>query len=421
MSFLAELRRLSPQALRLVAIKILSYVGLSASYFIGVLATLTYGASGDALAGTFAVGLLNLFMVLGTLTAGAVLDRVGPRRHLVFHAACAIFASVVFIALSGSIPGILVGASLFGFAWGTSDPFFRAYPAYLTDDLAELKVINAALNTAISIGVIVGPLVGSAISLVAPTWATFFFTIAMSLATLAVGLGFRPVRDPHAEAVSAEAVGRRAGDSPLAGFRTIAASGTLKLLVISGFLAFFAYGAFDPLESLYYRDVLQVGAEWMGILSSAAGVGAIFGGLIVLRLPARHVNVRTFLWCLEFCGLGCLLYVGTRNVFIALTGQVVLGVANGAFNPLQTTLVQAHAPLAEVGRVSAAVGFAYQLSGVLPLLLAPALSSVLGVQGTLVASGVCVSVVPLVVLVVLRRRIAASVEEERTLGIHVEE
>ena len=33
----------------------------------------------------------------------------------------------------------------------------------------------------------------------------------------------------------------------------------LRLIFISGFLGFFAFGAFDSLESLFYRDVLKIG------------------------------------------------------------------------------------------------------------------------------------------------------------------
>ena len=460
MGMVSGLRSLSPVARRLVAMKFLTFVGMVAFYYIGILGTLAYGVGGGAWSAAWTVGICNLMQVVGSFAAGAVVDRVGPRRHFALDVTFICAASLAFIPLSGSVQAILVGAALFGFAWGFGDPIMRAYPAYLTDDLAELKVINAAMNTVIATAVVAGPLLGGAITLVAPTQAVQVIAIAGALLALVPAAGFAPARDPRAEAgrglttvgetgsedvtaglgpsaagptgpgpsapaadapPSREVAPARVGNSALAGFRALAASATLRLLAVSGFLAFFAYGAFDPLEALYYRDVLRVGVEWIGVLSSAAGVGAILGGLILMRIPSRHVNLRTFLLCLSVEGLGCVIYVGTGIVWVALAGQVILGAANGAFNPLQVTLVQVHAPLDAVGRVSAAIGLMYTCSGVLPLLVAPVIAGAIGVQGTLVASGLCVLVIPLALLALLRRRIAASVAEERSRGAHVEE
>ena len=80
------------------------------------------------------------------------------------------------------------------------------------------------------------------------------------------------------------------------------------------FLSNFGYGAFDPLESFFYRDVLRVGVEWMGWLSSASGVGAVLGAVLALRLPPHLVNLKTLLVALMSVGLGSLLYVGTSYV-----------------------------------------------------------------------------------------------------------
>ena len=69
------------------------------------------------------------------------------------------------------------------------------------------------------------------------------------------------------------------------------------------FLSNFGYGAFDPLESFFYRDVLHVGVEWMGWLSSASGVGAVLGAVAALRLPPHLVNLKTLLVALMSVGL----------------------------------------------------------------------------------------------------------------------
>lgn len=266
------------------------------------------------------------------------------------------------------------------------------------------------LSAVTNLTVVVGPLVGSAITSVSSTRMVFVFGAVMALAGLVPAAGFYPLRQP------AEEEGAEYSDNSLsAGFLAVAAKPTLRMLLAVGFLTYFGYGAFDPLESLFYRDVLRVGVEWMGWLSSAAGIGAIAGSVILMRLPARFTNMRFLLLALFSMGLGCLVYVGTPFVVVAMAGQMLLGFSFGVIGPLQSTLVQMHAPLSALGRVSAVMGFGYSVAGVVPLFMAPWLARVLGVQQTLVLASSLVALLPLACMVFLRRRIADSVEEEREL------
>lgn len=411
MSLLQKIKSLSPMARRLVAMRFFAHVGMLASYFIGILGTLTYGMGGDALTTTFAVGLINLSMVIGNFAGGALLDRVGPRRHFGISVAATCVSAALFQVLSDHIAGILLCSAVFGLAWGIEDIVLRSYPAYLTNDPEELSCINPALSAVTNLTVVVGPLVGGAITTFAPTKAVFIFGAVSALVSLVPARGFYPLREP-AEEEEAEF----ANDSLSAGFLAVAAKPTLRLLLAVGFLTFFGYGAFDPLESLYYRDVLHVGVEWMGWLSSASGVGAIAGAFALMRLPARHTNMRTLLWALFGMGVGCLVYIGTPFVGVALAGQILLGVAFGVIGPLQNSLVQMHAPLSALGRVSAVMGFGHSIAGVVPLFMAPWLAGVLGVQETLVLASSLVAVFPLVCMVALRTRISRSVDEERDIA-----
>lgn len=412
-----ELRR---EVARLVAMRSLLYLGAMASYFIGVLGTLTFAMGTGVGDNVVAVGLLNLCMVIGSLRSGSLLDRLGPGRHIRVVVTFLMLASIAYYAMGTSIWGVFVGAAAFGLAWGTTDVVPRAYPAYLTADVEELKHINATLTLASNVSVVVGPLVGGAIALVAPTRAVFLFTAVCAALALIPGWGFHALRRPGSELTGdakagvADGAAETAGaDGAAAGFREIAGSPVLSLLFWVTMLSFMGYGAFDPLESLFYRDVLQVGAEWMGWLSALSGVGGVLGALLAGVIPARHVNVRALLVVLALTGMGSMLYVATPYVVVACAGQFVLGVAFSAFGPIKDTLVQLHTPLGRIGRVNAAMGAGFNLAGALPLLAAPMLARMFGVQGTLVAAAVVVTAVPLVILAVRRRQLAAIVDEER--------
>ena len=414
MSLLASLRSLSPMAKRLVFMRLAIYLGMQCAYFIGVVGTLTYAFDGGVTENALGIVLLNGCIVLGSFVGGPLLDRVGPRRFFSAVVAALVLTSFAYQLLAQSVAGVLVGAALLGGSWGLGDLVAKSFPAYLTDDANELKTINSAVFTVSNAAVIVGPLMGGFVSSVASPQAVFWLLGICSLVAMVPAAGFHPTRDPRA--VGGDRT-RGAGtaqpdDSLRAGFRSVFGSPALALLFWSCFFSFFGYGAFDPLESLYYRDVLRVDVAWMGWLSAAAGVGGVVGSMLLMRLPTHRVNVRTLLVVLASEGAFALLYVGTPWIATACVGQVLLGVAFGMLTPLLSTLVQTHAPLSTIGRVNAVMGFGNNVAGVAPLLCAPALAEVLGVQGTLVLASLLVLCMPVVIGVVRHREIALLVEEE---------
>lgn len=397
-------------AKRLVLMRLFIYLGVQCCYFIGIVGTLTYAMNGGVGDNVLGIAVLNGCMIGGSLVGGPLLDRIGPRRYFALVVAALVTSALAFQVLAASVAGVLLGAALFGVAWGFGDMVAKAFPSYLTDDPAELKNINSVVFTVSNAAIVVGPVLGGALAASVSTHAVFLLLAVCALVSLVPATGFRPLREPRRSEPRGEGPDRSA---LFAGFSTVFAVPALALLFWSCFAAFFGYGAFDPLESLYYRDVLGVGVEWMGWLSSAAGLGGIVGALLVLRIPARRVNVRTLLAVLASEGVFALVYVGTSSVAVACAGQVLLGVAFGALMPLLTTLTQMHAPLETLGSVNAVMSLGNNAAGVLPLFCAPALARILGVQGTLVAASALVFLMPLAVGAIRRHQIATLVAEER--------
>lgn len=453
---LAEARALAPAARRLVLMRFLIYVGIQSCYFIGVLGTLTYSMDGEVASTAVVVALLNLFQIVGSFAGGAYLDVRGPRLHFALLVIVMLAVDAFCIVFGGDMSALTFGAACLGFSLGFFEPVSRSYPAYLTADAIELKRINSALSIVSNIGVVVGPLIGGAIASVAPTRAVFAFMGACVVLAVIPAAGFRPVIGARAEGGGQDAgpaaelaegsagagtdcraagpsgrpassrsslgpSGRPAGSrsslgpngrlagsrsSLIEGIRAVFSNAALSFLFWAGFLSYLGYGALDPLESLYYRDVLQVGVAWMGWLSAASGVGAVAGALLVLRIPVRRVTVQTLLVLLCGMGIGCLVYVGTPYVLVALVGQVLLGLAFGMIVPLQNTLVQMHAEVEVIGRANSMMTFGASAGGVIPLLMSPWLAAMLGVQGTLLLASVLVASFPVLVLVFSHQRIA---------------
>ena len=397
---LAEARALAPAARRLVLMRFLIYVGIQSCYFIGVLGTLTYSMDGKVASTAVVVALLNLFQIVGSFAGGAYLDARGPRLHFALLVIVMLAVDAFCIVFGGDMSALTFGAACLGFSLGFFEPVSRSYPAYLTADAIELKRINSALSIVSNTGVVVGPLIGGAIASAAPTRAVFAFMGACVVLAVIPAAGFRSVIGARAEGGGQETgqaaelaegsagagtdrcaggpsgrpaasrsslgpsgcpVGSRS--SLIEGIRAVFSNAALSFLFWAGFLSYLGYGALDPLESLYYRDVLQVGVAWMGWLSAASGVGAVAGALLVLRIPVHRVTVRTLLVLLCGMGIGCLVYVGTPYVLVALVGQVLLGLAFGMIVPLQNTLVQMHAEVEVIGRANSMMTFGASAGG----------------------------------------------------------
>ena len=414
---------LSAQAKRLVAMRFLIYTGFQTSYFIGVIGTLTYADGASVVATSLAVLFMNVFVILGSFAGGAALDAWGPRRHFLLSIVDTLATGAAIIAFGGATGTVLAGAVLLGFVMGFAQPIATSYPAYLTDDPVELKDINSAITMFSNVSIIVGPTLGGFVAAVASSRAVFVLMMLFTLLAFIVGWGFKPQAGRvagQADADSAEE-GERASQSPdpsasaraifATSIKTVFTNSVLALLFCIIFLSNFGYGAFDPLESFFYRDVLHVGVEWMGWLSSACGVGAVLGAVVALRLPPRLVSLKTLLVALMSVGLGSLLYVGTPYVGVALIGQIALGVAWGVVNPLHNTIVQTTAPLEQLGRVNSVMGFGNMFAGVAPLAIAPWLASTFGVQQTLIGAGMVVTAVPAALLLFGRGHFDRAAEQ----------
>ena len=416
---------LSAQAKHLVAMRFLIYTGFQTSYFIGVIGTLTYADDASVVATSLAVLFMNVFVILGSFAGGAALDALGPRRHFLLSIVGTL-ATGAAILIFGSATGIvLLGAVLLGFVMGFAQPIATSYPAYLTDDPIELKDINSAIAMFSNVSIIVGPTLGGFVAAAASSRAVFVLMMLFTALALIVGWGFRPRTGLATAHEGKPAIGDTTSDNTsqcpdpntssratfATSIKTVFTNSVLALLFCIIFLSNFGYGAFDPLESFFYRDVLHVGVEWMGWLSSASGVGAVLGAVVALRLPPHLVNLKTLLVALMSVGVGSLIYVGTPHVGVALVGQIVLGVAWGVVNPLHNTIVQTTAPLEQLGRVNSVMGFGNMFAGVAPLAIAPWLAATFGVQQTLVGAGMVVTAVPAALLLFGRRHFDPSARQ----------
>ena len=405
MHLVKALRACSPSERALVLASFFLVTAFQSSYFIGIIGYATYALG----AGPDLVSLLtlayNAATFLGSIAAGILIDRRGPRQVLLASLAGGICLASFAWAVPLSPLMLMMSSCLFGLAWSVSSGTLSSFAPYLTQEGERLKQLNGLIDTATSVSVVVGPAIGGTISAASSTSGVFAFMAASLGAALTYAVACK-------ELPGARQAGER-DDGPLPkatlrefgeGLRVTLSSRDLRLILAMCFFGFFAFGAFDALESVYYRDVLRLDASWMGWLSMVAGVGCTLGSLALLRIPRRQVSLRLLATTLLVEGLGAMLYVGTRKPWCAVLGQLVLGVGNGLSVPVEHTLVQERCEIGQLGRVSSVIRMGIMSSGIVPLLLAPLLADRLGAQSVLFAASTTVAIVALAFLLRLRVR-----------------
>ncbi len=327
-SFLSSLRHpfFTPTR-RLVLANFLLVVCFTATYFVGLIGCATYQLGAGAFEVSALVVLVNVTLVVGGALAGVVTDRIGPRRTLVASLAGFALIGVFALLMPLNYPMLAVVSALEGLADGFCGTTVSAYPRFLTNRPRELKRLNSLCGTSVSVAVIVGPLVGGAVTSLS-TNQVCFATIPVALLLAAALVWATPealdaMGEQHRDNQQGEKAAASGGfwHQLAEGFRVTFSHGTLRTLFLIYFLGFFAYGAFDSLESLFYRDVLRVGGDWMGWLSACAGVGATAGSLLVVRVPTKRLTLGTLSALLLVTGLGSMIYVGTANVELPFWGS----------------------------------------------------------------------------------------------------
>lgn len=388
----------------LVLGRFLSRMAVEGCYFVGVLGTAAFALGVDALSMS-TIALVNaLFGGIGMLVSGPLCDRIGPRRTcLVADGALVLIFAVAFL-VELDLVGLGAVTACWTFAMGFQTTGFVAYPPHLFGD-ELLPRANGLMETAANLAVVAGPVAGGAVTLVAGTQAVFLIgAVATVLSTIPLlplredgevvahrrrAEGGEAVRVRESGSARGTALGRW-GANVAAGFSYTMGHGVLRLLLAMGFMGFFVFGAFDSLESLFYRDVLRVSADWIGWLTAICGLGSVVGSALTMALPARWRDLRGCAVMTLVMGVGTMVYVGTPLVAVAAAGQLLVGLGWGALVPTQNLLVQEGTPVDMVGRVGSVMRIGFQAAGVIPLFFVPFLAELLGVQVVLFsASCIC--------------------------------
>ena len=319
--------------------------------------------------------------------AGVLVDRHSRRDVLAWSlVARALILGALFagVAMDAPIALVLVAAALFTIAGTAHKPAQASLLPTLAETPIQLAASNAIWSAVDNGGFLFGSLAGGVLIATGGVDVAFAATAALFVLALVPVLRIQrdPVPDYRAD---------RAAEHPLReasqGFREVIADDGLRLVVGVLTVATLAEGMVDVLVVVVALDLIGLADAGVGWLNAAWGAGGMLGGVAALALLGRGRLAAGLAGGALLVGLPLIGIAAVDAAVLAGALLVALGVGYALIETAGLSLLQRLSSDDVLGRAFAVVESSYWITTGVGALIAPALVSLLGVRGALVAVG----------------------------------
>ena len=369
-----------------------------------------YSIGGAALVGAWTVLRLAL-MTVATPFGSALADRYSRTRIMV---TCDLTRMVLVLGAAGAVQAkwTAVVFVLVTLASLVSTPF-RPSQMSLMPSLAErpeeLTAANGVSSTLESLAFFVGPALAGGMLAVTGVPAvmvldafTFLWSAALVSRIVVSHQPEQPARDRSGEPTVAEGPGADVLEEPtgvwarsVAGFGVIWRDRSLRLITLLYCAQTIVAGASAVFVVAISQDLIGLGAQGVGFLNSAFGVGALAGGLVAVSRAGKNRLARDFGIGVIFWALPLVAIFAWPNVASALLAVVVMGGANPVVDVNASTILQRITPDRVMGRVFGALDTGLIGTMALGALIMPILIHLVGTRWSLGVLAISISVLVL--------------------------
>ena len=342
---------------------------------------------------TGSVALLGVFgfanqvpMLLLAWMGGYVGDRYNRHRGVIVTQTCSMVLAFLLAGLTLTHVirewHLIVIAFLVGIVNAFDVPIRQAFFVHMVgkEDLPNAIALNSSIFNGARV---IGPAIaGFTIVLVGEGWC--FFLNGVSFIAVLVALLMMRIERTETQ---------RTGESPvrsfIQGFRFAMSDVPIRsALLLLSILSLFGlqYTVFLP---IYASDILHGGPKVLGLLMSAAGVGAVLGALqFAARTQYNKGLARWIATTCTTCGIALLVFAGARSFWLCATVLFVVGFAATSQMAATNTIIQQRVPDEMRSRLMAV--YATLFMGVQPIgaLIAGGVAKHLGAPATLIIFGV---------------------------------
>lgn len=339
--------------------------------------------------GAGAVGLVSFLRLVPAALAAPLVSIAGDRfrRRTVMVATDVVRALLMGVAAlvvlaDGPAAAVYAAVCLTSVAATAFRPAQAALLPGLARTPAELAAANAAASTVTSVGGVLGPALGAAL-LAATSTELVFAVNALSFCWSAALV--RSVR-PGAER-PARRLRNPLGREALAGFSALLGDRDLRLLTgLYGAQALVA-GTINVFVAVLALELLERGQAWVGVLTTALGLGGLAGGFVALALVARGRLGADFGVGLALFGAPYLLVAAWPEAAVAVVALTLMGLGNTLVDVSGVGLTQRAVADDVLARAFGSLQSVLLGAVGVGALLAPALVAGLDVRGALAAAG----------------------------------
>lgn len=350
----------------------------------------------------------GLPFLLMTLHAGLLTDRVGARPLVAISFALtgAVMILIGLLALTGAAGvWVIIGLSLLSGAAQT-----LGAPGYVSivNDLVPPGAVSSgvALNfLGISVGRIAGGFIGG---LLVATFPAAWALVVAGLLQLAPALPIwrLPTRPSQVPSTSSRALLRPLIDAAAYGRRFPTLGVLLIVSAVPGALGL-SYNYLLPVAA----DQFGIGGAGLGLLLAMAGAGGLASGLLAESIMRRLGHGRTMLLGLSISSAGMLIFGLAPFIALSVAAMPLIGGGFILYSASTLTLIQALAPAAVRGRLTALFALLYW--GLMPIggLIGGVVAQAAGARIAFAGAGIVILVT--VLLAVLFRRQVATLRVDR--------
>ncbi len=288
--------------------------------------------------------------LLFSLLTGAISDRM-DRRRLMIGADISRFVIVGCLAATIVTDRTSIWVLyICSFLLGTCETLHTNCAQAIIPDIVkpdELLTANARFT---SVQVLSAQFVGPSLGVVLFNASTALPFVANAVTFAGSATLIKSIPDVHA----VEPATTRLRDDMLDGVRFLRDNAVLRRLTFILAALNFFYFASGALLVLYTSDILKSSNVTFTALSIGSAVGTILSRFIVSRISSRYGSTATialslWVWAISAVGIAV-----TSNKYVAVIMFVLMGVGNGLWTIINTTLRQQLTPTRMLGRMNAA-------------------------------------------------------------------
>ena len=301
------------------------------------------------------LGMSSLFGLFGSMVGGALADRFGRKRLIVFGLVLSALSSLLFgLANDFNIlyPLVIVVGLLSSLA-------YPAHDAMLADILPEKKrqegfgILRVVFNYAWIFGTALGGFIASR-----SFFALFVTDCILSCVVAALIYRLLPETKPTSRADAQE---ERSLWQTVIGYRIVLRDLVFVGYVLACILAMLIYQQQYSTLSVYMRDVHNIDSKGYGLILSITGLEVVLFQFWISRTIRRYAPFLIMMLGTTFFAIGIIMYGLVSSFSMFMVAAIIVCIGEMLFFPTSQALVANFAPEDMRGRYMAVSGLTWSI------------------------------------------------------------